>query len=209
MHCQKRGKADRHWTGYSAETAEFGEASQFAACQTPARPAVNRTALTGTNTTPVRKANREFTPSLKKSTGVRHPSGPRRLRTVVDMDELLELARRKIPSASFRAIAVSPSRMAKASTSLISDGVVGLMDSACQPGCLRTAGTYRRAVHPEVPGLGDGHLCQKRRPHPLTTNPTSPIQRRKCRNWLIYRCRRQKVGTTERLVKRTGVGSLR
>ena len=43
----------------------------------------------------------------------------------------------------------------------------------------------------------------------LETNPTSPIQRWKCRNWLIYRCRRQKVGTTERLVKRTGVGSLR
>ena len=52
-------------------------------------------------------------------------------------------------------------------------------------------------------------MCQKFAGAPLTTNPTSPIQRRKCRNWLIYRCRRQKVGTTERLVKRTGVGSLR
>ena len=46
-------------------------------------------------------------------------------------------------------------------------------------------------------------------PRIVTASPTSPIQRRKCRNWLIYRCRRQKVGTTERLVKRTGVGSLR
>ena len=64
--------------------------------------------------------------------------------TVVDMDELLELARRDPERERIQGYREVDSKPDGESVHIanLGHGVVGLMDSACQPiGCLRTAGT--------------------------------------------------------------------